>query len=351
MPLQLPTRDARAALPAQTSSSRRPGHRLRTPVISRRSRIITLIVILLVLSEVLTFCFVGLSVYIAMRVEYMPPLPITKTPAAFGLQYRDVTFLSREDHLRLRGWFIPGVLPNGHLTVQRTLIMVHGTRSNRAAPLLLNLSSALARRGFAILAFDMRGMGESAPAPLSEGYFEQRDVLGAVDFLRSGSLPYPELGRPRVIAGWGDSMGAATLILAAAQEPAIRAVVSDSGFAAIVPLLESNTQIPGVFIPSVLLAVRVLYGIDFYATRPADVVARIAPRPIFFIQGTADSVVPASNLKVLAMAASAVPHAHVQTWMVQGADHIQSFQVMGVVYVNRVANFFTQALGPDTSIA
>jgi fermentation-respiration switch protein FrsA (DUF1100 family) len=292
-------------------------------------------------------CYAGLSVYIAMRVEHMPPLPITKTPAAFGFQYRDVTFLSREDHLRLKGWFIPGVLPNGHLTVQRTVIMVHGTGSNRAAPLLLSLSSALARRGFAILAFDMRGMGESAPAPLSEGYFEQRDVLGAVDFLRLGPLPYPELGRPRVIAGWGDSMGAATLILAAAQEPAIRAVVSDSGFAAIVPLLESNTQMPGMFIPSVLLAVRVLYGIDFYATRPVDVVARIAPRPIFFIQGTADTVVPPSNLKVLAMAASAGLHAHVQTWMVQGADHIQSFQVMGVVYVNRVVNFFTRALGPD----
>ncbi len=339
MSLQLLPEDARAALPAKTSTSKRPGHRL-----------LRAIIILLVLTEVLTFCYAGLSVYVAMRVEYMPPLPITQTPAAFGLHYRDVTFLSREDHLRLKGWFIPGILPNGHLTVRRTVIMVHGTRSNRAAPLLLNLGSALARRGFAILAFDMRGMGESAPAPLSEGYFEQRDVLGAVDFLRWGPLPYPVLGRPRVIAGWGDSMGAATLILAAAREPAIRAVVSDSGFAAIVPLLESNTQIPAMFIPSVLMAVRVLYGIDYYATRPVDVVPHIAPRPIFFIQGTADTVVPPSNLKVLADAASAGLHAHVQTWMVQGADHIQSFHVMGVVYVNRVVNFFTQALGPDTSI-
>lgn len=340
MSLQFPTRNASAALTAQTSSSRYPGHHLRTVTVT-----------LLVLSGVLIFCYVGLSVYIALRVEYMPPLPITKTPAAFGLHYRDVTFSSREDHLRLRGWFIPGVLPNGHLTVQRTLIMVHGTRSNRASSLLLNLSCALARRGFAILAFDLRGMGESAPAPLSEGYFEQRDVLGAVDFLHSGPLPYPELGHPRVIAGWGDSMGAATMILAAAQEPAIRAIVSDSGFAAIVPLLESNAQIPGVFIPSVLLAVRVLYGIDFYATRPVDVVARIAPRPIFFIQGTTDTVVPPSNLKLLAAAASAAPHSHIQTWMVKGADHIQSFQVMGAVYVTRVVNFFTQALGPDMGMA
>jgi fermentation-respiration switch protein FrsA (DUF1100 family) len=144
-------------------------------------------------------------------------------------------------------------------------------------------------------------------------------------------------------------MGASTMILAAVHEPAIRAIVSDSGFTAIVPLLESNTQIPGAFIPSVLLATRILYGIDFYATRPVDMVARIAPRPIFFIQGTADRVVPSSNLKVLAAAASSNPQAHVLTWQVKGADHIQSFKVMGAVYVNRVVTFFTQALGADTS--
>jgi len=226
--------------------------------------------------------------------------------------------------------------------------MVHGTGSNRASPLLLGLGSQLARHGFAIFAFDMRGMGESASAPLSEGYFEQRDVLGAVDFLRSGTLPYPELGRPRALAAWGDSMGASTVILAAAQEHAIRAVVSDSGFAALVPILESDPQYPGVFLPSVLLAVRVLYGVDYYAVRPVDVVARIAPRPILFIQGAADTVVPPSNLETLA-AAAAVPGAHIQTWLVKGADHIESYKVMGITYLDRVLAFFTQALGPDTT--
>jgi len=329
-----------ASTPAvsRISSSRDSGHRLRKGIVA-----------FFMLSGLLTFCYAGLSAYIAMRAENVPPVPITRTPATCGLKYRDVTFYSRVDHVRLRGWFIPGVLPNGKLTSQRTVIMVHGTNSNRAASPILDLSCAFAKRGFAIFAFDLRGMGESAHAPLSEGYFEQRDVLGAVDVLRSGSLPYPELGRPHEIAAWGDSMGAATIILAAAQEPAIKAVVSDSGFAALVPVLESNPSIPSFLIPSVLLAARVLYGVDFYATRPVDVVARIAPRPIFFIQGTADTVVPPSNLKILAAAAEAVPHAHVQTWQVKGADHIQSFQMMGAVYVNRVVAFFTRALGPDTS--
>lgn len=304
---------------------------------------------LLILSEILMFSYAGISLYVATRVEYEPPLPITQTPAAYGLAYQNVTFYSRTDHIRLRGWFIPGVLPNGKLTSERAIIVVHGTRSNRAAPLLLGVSSALAKHGFAVLDFDLRGMGQSDPAPISEGYFEQRDVLGAVDFLRSGALPYTTLGRPRVIGAWGDSMGAATVLLAAAHEPALRAIVSDSSFAAIVPLLESNVNIPGVFIPSVLLAVRVLYGIDFSAARPVDVVASLAPRPIFFIQGTNDTVVPPANMDELAAAASSAPNAHILTWKVPGAGHIESFKVMGEVYVNRVVMFFTQTLGPDQS--
>jgi uncharacterized protein len=313
-------------------------------------RIRKFIVALLISLEVLTLGYVGISFFVATQVAYAQPKAITVTPAALGLSYRDVSFPSRVDHLMLRGWFIPGVLPNGQLTTERTIIMVHGLHSNREAleAGLLNLSAALARHGFAILVFDMRGHGQSAPAPLSMGYYEQRDVLGAVDFLRSGPLPYPELGHPRAIGGWGISMGGATMLLAAAHEPAIRGVVADSAYAAFVPLLERDSMMPGVLIPSVTYAMRLLYGINFDAVRPVDVVASIAPRPLFFIEGTADTLVPSWNMNLLAAAASAAPDAHVQTWLVRGANHIQSYDVMGIEYVKRVVAFFTSALGPAT---
>src|SRR6266566_2396358 len=191
-----------------------------------------IVVALLIVSVIVTTAYTALSIYIATQLVYVPQKPIYATPASLGLQFKYVTFPSREDHLQLRGWFIPGVLPGGRLTAQRIIIAVHGTRANRAdkAAGLLKLTGEFARHGFAVLAFDMRGTGQSTPAPLSLGYFEQRDVLGAVDFLRSGPIPYPELGRPHIIAGWGVSMGAATLLLAAAQEPAIRAVISDSAY-------------------------------------------------------------------------------------------------------------------------
>ncbi len=312
------------------------------------------VVALLIISGLLTSAYTALSLYIATRLVYVVQKPLYSTPAAFGLKYQNITFPSREDHIQLRGWLIPGVLPGGTLTVQRTIIVVHGTRTNRADKDagLLNFSVALARHGFAVLAFDMRGMGESPPAPLSLGYFEQRDVLGAVDFLQSGPLPYPDLGRPRAIGGWGVSMGGATLILATAREPAIRAIVSDCAYADIIPILErevpKGSHLPPVFTPGSLLAAQALYGINYYAVRPVDVVAQIAPRPILFIHGDSDDYIPSSNMTTLANAARTAPNANVQTWLVPGASHAQSFNTHTQEYVARVVAFYTTALGTDT---
>jgi fermentation-respiration switch protein FrsA (DUF1100 family) len=252
----------------------------------------------------------------------------------------------------LSGWFIPGLLPGGKLTDQRIIIVVHGARQNRADPAagVLDISRELAYNGFAVLSFDMRGHGVSTPEPFSLGYFEYRDVLGAVDFIHSGRLPYPELGRPKAIGGWGVSMGGATMIFAAARETAIAAVVADCPFADIIPILEREIPkqggIPGIFTPGVLETAGVLYGINFYAVRPVDVVARLAPRPVFFIQGSADTFVPPANQDELYAAATAPSDSHVEYWRVPGAAHAQSFHTEGAVYVNEVVAFFDRALGP-----
>ena len=308
----------------------------RTP---KSQRIVT---VFLVISGVLAFLYAAVSISLALILNYRSPTPITETPATLGLNYRDVSFLSREDHLLLRGWFIPGVLPNGHLTVERTVIQVHGASNNRT--MALDVSGALAQSGVAVLTFDVRGNGESTPAPNGGGYFEQRDVLGAVDFLRSGPLPYPELGRPRAIGGWGISVGGDALIYAAVQEPAIKAIVIDSAYATIGEYIEPAFGPYSPFIPGVRFTTQILYGIDYANVRPVDVVAKIAPRPLFFIQGAADVDVLPSNMTELAAAASAAPGAHVQTWLVPNARHVEAYRSMRSTYVDHLVAFFTTEL-------
>jgi fermentation-respiration switch protein FrsA (DUF1100 family) len=166
-------------------------------------------------------------------------------------------------------------------------------------------------------------------------------------------MPYPDLGRPKAIGGWGVSMGAATLLLAAAQEPSIQAVVSDSAYADVLPILEreipARAHLAPAFTPGILQAANVMYGIDFSAVRPEAVVARIAPRPILFIHGAADTYVPPDNMTMLAQAAQQAPNAHVQTWSVPNATHAQAFKVAGAAYVSRVVAFFKASLSTSGS--
>jgi uncharacterized protein len=303
----------------------------------------------LIISGILAFLYVSVSISVPVIINNRPPKPITSTPSLLGLNYRDVTFLSREDHLLLRGWLIPGILPDGRLTVERTIIQVHGANNNRAV--VLDIDASIARQGIAILAFDSRGNGESATAPGGGGYFEQRDVLGAVDFLQSGSLPYPELGRPRAIGGWGISIGGVALIYAAAHEPAIKAIVVDSAYATIGEYMEHAFGPFFIFIPGTRFTSMMLYGLDYANVRPVDVVAKIAPRPIFLIQGAADTDILPSNMFELAAAASAAPDAQVQTWLVPRAHHIQAYQLEKNTYVNRLVTFFHTELSIESSMA
>lgn len=301
--------------------------------------------------------YLGVSALVARKLAFSKPLPIDRTPTSLGLDYRNVTFVSRDDGVVLRGWLIPGIGASGEPTLDRTVIAMHGAWQNRtdAAIGLLDLCGELARAGFAVLALDMRGHGESQIAPFSLGFTEQRDALGAVDFLRSGPLPYRNLARPRWIGAYGISMGAHALLYAAAREPAIRAVVADSAYAEMLQTIErelpQRSKLPRFFTPGVLFIARALYGVDVAAVRPVDAVAAIAPRPLLLIQGGADEMVPASSLTELARAAETNPTAHVVTWRAPNVPHAQAFHQEREAYVSLLIAFLTASFDHEVSRA
>src|SRR5260370_31904324 len=152
-------------MPAPTKAT---GRTPRASPLSPRQRLRRRVLLGAILAlEVVMLGYAGASVMAAMALMAPSPSPhpMTQTPAAWGLLYQTVSFPSRSDHLLLRGWLLPGLLPDGTQTVQRTIIVVHGIPGNRSHPLVLRVSAALVQHGFAVLALDLRGHGEAAAGP------------------------------------------------------------------------------------------------------------------------------------------------------------------------------------------
>lgn len=246
----------------------------------------------------------------------------------------EVRFPARGGDVQIAGWYLP------RPQAQRALILVHGRNSSRThefAGRFPAFAAAMQQRGFAVLMIDMRGHGTSGDAHQSFGLNERRDVLGALDWLRAqGFAP----GRIGVL---GVSMGGAAALGAAAESSEIGAVVADSSYAAILPIIEaawpSASGLPSAFLPATLVMGDVLLGYDLSAARPMDDITRVAPRPVLIIHGDADQLVPVSNAAELQRA---VPQAVL--WILPGVGHAKGYTSMPEAYVARVADFFEQSL-------
>ena len=141
------------------------------------------------------------------------PRPTVASARTLGFPgARDVTFPA-SDGVRLSGWYVPG--RNGAAVM--LLHGSHGTRVDTLAHLRM-----LAAAGYAVLAYDARGHGESSGQTNALGWLGTEDIAGAVTFLdRQPGVD------PHRIAGLGLSMGAEQALRAAASGVPLRAVIAD----------------------------------------------------------------------------------------------------------------------------
>jgi pimeloyl-ACP methyl ester carboxylesterase len=281
---------------------------------------------------VLVLVFVGVSVYLGYSMTRTERVTVTGSPADKGLVYEDISFQSLYKDLTLRGWFLPA---EGS---ERVIIMVHGNGGNRNAEGsgALDIAGELVGHGYNVLMFDLHGCGESDGNTVSGGYYEKDDLEGAVDYISGRG--YEKIG----VLGF--SLGAVSSLLAAAEDPDIDAVVSDSAFADLNDIIETEfarrTHAPEFFLHPILFMIKIMYGVDFTAIRPIEAVPDIAPRPIFFIHGDTDDTIPADHAERL-LEASGNPDNIL--WIVPGG-HTSAYHDYPVEFIDRVTAFFDAAL-------
>jgi pimeloyl-ACP methyl ester carboxylesterase len=247
---------------------------------------------------------------------------------------RDATAWSTRtsDGLILRGWYIP-TPGRRHLVV-----LIHGMGGCWEE--LAALGRDLHRQDYDILLFDLRGHGESDPSRLFMGRRERADIRAVLAWASRTGFDPDEVG-------WlGQSMGASTLLMEAAQNPGIRVVVADSPYGNLPELLKSqltrHSHLPSWFNPGILLAARLTFGVRTDDLIPIRSARAWGNRPLLLIHGEADTIVPVRQAKALALALGP----GCLTVTLPGVEHVQAYREDPRGYVTAVHKFYQSHLRP-----
>jgi len=267
---------------------------------------------------------------VAVAATNVPREPLGReTLADRGIPYTDVA-LATGDGVRLAAWYAPPA--NG-----AAVVVLHGAGSTRTS--VLDQAVVLVESGYGVLLVDARGHDLSGGRAMDFGWFGDRDVAAAVDFL----VDRPEVDPGRV-AVLGLSMGGEEAIGAAAADARIAAVVAEG---AIGRTAADHDWLSDVYGARGWVQERidgVLYGLTDLLTSagpPPDLrqAAATAGRPMLLITG--GSVPDEANAASWIRAGS---RDTVTTWEVPGAGHTDGLSTAPQEWRQRVTAFLAAAL-------
>jgi len=288
---------------------------------------------LLLAIALLVFVLPLLLVYM---MTHLPRKRVTSNPSDYNLKYEEVDFTSR-DGTPLKGWYLPSQTDSDQQP-EKDLIIVHGLGQNRSVPFSL-LKPLLEEDNYNVFLFDLRAHGDSGGDLITFGYNEKEDVISAVDYLQTRHHANSS-SKNNEIHAIGFSLGAASLLLAAAEDERIDKVVADSPFNL---LRRESLQLLRrfffpfhyVFQPFVFFFLRLL-GIPPDRVDPLDHVADISPRPLFLIHAEQDRLIDSEETIELYERAKEP----VQIWISSASKHASTLSEQPDKYLARVRDFF-----------
>lgn len=190
------------------------------------------------------------------RFAFFPLAGETVTPRDLGVPYDALTIPTRDGE-RLHAWALAAN------TARARVVYFHGNGGNLSvwAPILANL----ARRGYAVLAFDYRGYGQSTGRPGERGLYRDADaVLEHVWRDHDPRTPTVYWGRSlgTAVAAYAAGVRAPDGLILEAGFPDARTLVRSSPLLALLALF-STYRFPTIeFLRDVRAPVLVMHGDD-----------------------------------------------------------------------------------------
>jgi pimeloyl-ACP methyl ester carboxylesterase len=275
----------------------------------------------------LAVAYVAVAVYVADRVTRVDRSPVTRSSLALSPVVEDVE-LRTEDGLTLRGWFVPS-------SPHRAAVLVHGKDGNRfAGDHTVRVARYLLEAEYSLLLFDLRGHGESEGERFSLGQHERRDVAAAVDHLIGRGFSVKRI----VLVG--ESMGAGVAIQAVALRPEVAGVIADSSYSSGRAIVDEagpgETGLPDWYTSAVVLAARLLFGLDVDSVDPDRVVRAHPEVAFFFIHCDDDGVIGLHHALALREASG---NPATRLWIAEGCGHAGAADHYSEEYRSQIVQF------------
>ena len=249
---------------------------------------------------------------------------VTRAHAADLGELTDAAFVT-SDGITLRGWYHPS-------TNRAAVVLAHGWAGTREQ--LLPEARILARHGYGVLLFDWRAHGESGGDKCTWGDAEKRDLVAALDYMRTRVDVDPER-----VGAIGFSFGGGVVIDVAAVDRRLKGIVTEGTTPTLAQIIHENAGRSKLIAGP---AARWAMGreLDIDAVRPVDHVCAVHPRPILIINGDDQKDQPERMAKELFDAACEPK----EYWHLAGAGHGDYAVVAPEELERRLVAFFDAAL-------
>lgn len=254
----------------------------------------------------------------------------SESPADYDLPFEDIV-VSNADGMDLHGWFVPS--ENGAV-----IIMQHGYKSTRRE--MLNEAEMMHRHGYGVLVTSVRAHDHSDGELIMLGAYEMADMEAWYQYLLTRSdFDHDKIGI------LGNSYGGMLAIQYAAQNESIKAVVANCAFSSMSDTVATSirhfTGLPEFpFVPLIVFWAEAETGIKMEQIDTTRWIPLISPRPIFLMQGGADTVISPASGQILYDAAGEPK----ELWFDPDLGHVKFDTERAQEYEARVAAFFDQYL-------
>ena len=278
---------------------------------------------------VLIIAFIGPFIYFYAQTPPRPSVVCCIENSGLGDAVEAVS-IPAADGETLAGWYAPPTDDSGAV-----VMVLHGSQSNRRDS--LDHARVLHDAGFGVLVYDQRGLGESTGHILSLGLYDQRDITPIIDWLAQR----PEVDAER-IGGVGLSLGAHILVMAAPDEPRLKAIWSDglsiNSVDDVPPYYEGVGNAFIIFINR-----QALWIAELYLGEPiisfSQLIPQIAPRHLLLIAGGLDRYETDFNRGYEPLLGD-----NGALWVIENAHHVGGLWVNPELYTTRMIDFFDTAL-------